>query len=118
MKDKNIICVLLLFAVSVMLIFLTPFLENKASCHIWTLFFIIIGFLAMIWIITSTGKGPKGIIEIFKNQHIILQILDVLFIMTFVYGIISMNVVSITWILLGLLVLIPICQQYFKKKNS
>lgn len=118
MKDKNIVYILLLFAVLVMLIFLTPFLENKASGHIWTLFFIIIGFLAMIWIITSTGKGPKGIIEIFKNQHSILQILDVLFIMTFVYGIISMNVVSMTGILLCLLVLIPVCQKFLKKKNS
>ena len=118
MKDKNIIYVLLLFAVSVMLIFLTPFLENKASGHIWTLFFIIIGVLAMIWIITSTGKGPKGIIERFKNQHCILQILDVMFIMTLVYGIISMNVVSIAGILLCLLVMIPVCQQFLKKKNS
>ena len=118
MKDKNIIYVLLLFAVSVMLIFLTPFLENKSSSHIWTLFFIITGILAVIWTAISSGKDPKGIVERFKNQHIILQILDVLFIMTFVYGITSRNVVSITWILLGLLVLIPICQQYFKKKNS
>ncbi|WP_406532566.1 hypothetical protein [Methanobrevibacter sp.] len=118
MKDKNIICILLIFAVLVMLIFLTPFLENKASCHIWTLFFIIIGVLAIIWIITSTGKDQKGIIERFKNQHIILQILDVMFIMTFVYGIISMNVVSMTGILLCLLVLIPVCQKYLKKENS
>ena len=118
MKDKNIICILLIFAVLMMLIFLTPFLENKASSHIWILFFIITGILAVIWTAISSGKDPKGIVERFKNQHIILQILDVLFIMTFVYGITSRNVVSITWILLGLLVLIPICQQYFKKKNS
>ena len=118
MKDKNIIYVLLLFAVSVMLIFLTPFLENKSSSHIWILFFIITGILALIWTAISSVKDPKGIVERFKNQHIILQILDVLFIMTFVYGIISMNVVSLTGILLGLLVLIPVCQQYFKKKNS
>ncbi|MER2013276.1 MAG: hypothetical protein ABS871_01405 [Methanobrevibacter sp.] len=117
MKDKNIY-ILTLFAVLVMLIFLTPFLENKSSSHIWTLFFIITGILAVIWTAISSGKDPKGIVERFKNQHIILQILDVLFIMTFVYGITSRNVVSITWILLGLLVLIPICQQYFKKKNS
>lgn len=117
MKDKNIY-ILTLFAVLVMLIFLTPFLENKSSSHIWTLFFIITGILAVIWTAISSGKDPKGIVEIFKNQHIILQILDVLFIMTFVYGIISRNVVSITWILLGLLVLIPLCQQCFKKKNS
>lgn len=118
MKDKNIICILLIFAVLMMLIFLTPFLENKASSHIWILFFIITGILALIWTAISSVKDPKGIVERFKNQHIILQILDVLFIMTFVYGIISMNVVSITWILLCLLVMIPVCQQFLKKKNS
>ena len=117
MKDKNIIYVLLLFAVSVMLIFLTPFLENKSSSHIWILFFIITGILALIWTAISSVKDPKGIVERFKNQHIILQILDVLFIMTLVYGIISMNVVSIAGILLCLLVMIPVCQQFLKKKN-
>lgn len=118
MNDKNIVYILLLFAVLMMLIFLTPFLENKASSHIWILFFIITGILAVIWIAIPSAKNSKGIVERFKNQHIILQILDVLFIMTFVYGIISMNVVSITWILLCLLVMIPVCQQFLKKKNS
>lgn len=118
MNDENIVYILLLFAVLMMLIFLTPFLENKASSHIWILFFIITGILAVIWIAIPSAKNSKGIVERFKNQHIILQILDVLFIMTFVYGIISMNVVSITWILLCLLVMIPVCQQFLKKKNS
>lgn len=59
-----------------------------------------------------------NIFEKFKNQHIVLQILDVLFIVVFIYGIITMNVVSISWILLSLLVAIPICQWYFKKEES
>ena len=117
MKDKTITYILLLFAVLMLLIFLTPFLENKASGHIWTLFFIIIGILAIIWAVISSSKNPKGIIERFKNQHIILQILNVVFIMVFVYGIISMNVVSITWILLCLLVLIPVFRWYLKKEE-
>lgn len=117
MKDKDIISIMLLFVILVMLIFITPFIENRASSYIWILFFIVIGVLAAIWIITSVSKDPKEIVEKFRKQHIIIQILDVAFIMVFVYGIITMNVVSITWILLGLLVAIPICQWFFKKEE-
>lgn len=117
MKDKDIISILLLFAILAMLIFITPFIENKTSSYIWILFFVIIGVLAIIWIITSISRNPKEIVEKFKNQHILLQILDVVFIAVFVYGIITMNVVSITWLLLGLLVAIPLCQWFLKKED-
>lgn len=60
----------------------------------------------------------RNLFEKFRTQHIVLQILDVLFIVVFIYGIITMNVVSITWILLTLLVAIPICHWYFKKEES
>lgn len=115
MKHKGTISILSLFVILVMLIFITPFIENKASSHIWIIFFIIVGVLAMMWIMTSTGKNPKEIVAKFRNQHILLQILDILFIAVFAYGIITLKVVSITWILLSLLVIIPICQWFLKK---
>ena len=59
----------------------------------------------------------EKILEKFRNQHIVLQILDVAFILVFVYGLITMNVISIAWILLSLLVIIPICQCFFKKEE-
>lgn len=117
MKDKGIISIMLLFAILAMLIFITPFIENKTSSYIWILYFIIIGVLAMIWIMTSISKNPKEIVEKFRKQHTLIQILDVAFIMVFIYGIITMNVVSITWILLALLVAIPLCQWFFKKEE-
>lgn len=116
MKDKDIISIMLLFAILVMLIFITPFIENRASSYVWILFFIAIGVLAIIWIMTSISRSPKEIFEKFTKQHILLKILDVLFIAVFAYGIITVNVVSITWILLGLLVAIPVCQWFLKKE--
>lgn len=117
MKDKNTLSILLLFAILVILIFVTPFIENKTSSYVWILFFIVIGVLAIIWIVTSISKDPKEIVEKFRNQHIILQILDVLFIIVFIYGIITMNVVSMTWVLLILLVAIPVCQWFLEKEE-
>lgn len=113
MKSKAVISILAILAI---LIFATPFMENKTASTSWILFFMLIGVMAMILTVTLISKNPNEIVEKFRNQHIILQILDVVFLMVFVYAIATENVVSVSWILLGLIAIIPICQCYLKKE--
>lgn len=58
------------------------------------------------------------IIDEFKKQHIIVQILDVLFIILLIYETVTMQILSITWIILFLILVIPFCQWFFKKEED
>ncbi len=58
-----------------------------------------------------------GLIEKFRKQHILIQILDILFIAILIYEIITMEFHSITIVILFLLFFIPFCQEFFKKED-
>lgn len=57
------------------------------------------------------------IIDKFRKQHVIVQILEALFIIVLIYEIITMQILSITWIILFLIIFIPFCQWFFKKED-
>ena len=58
------------------------------------------------------------IIEKFRKQHIVVQILDMIFVILFIYEIITFPAINETWIMIVLLFLIPVCQWYFKKEDE
>ena len=57
------------------------------------------------------------IIDKFKNQHILVKILDIIFIIVFIYGLITMQISPALWIILFLIVFIPFCQWFLKKEK-
>jgi hypothetical protein len=57
------------------------------------------------------------IIEKFKKQHVIVQILDIVFIAVFIYEIITFPAMNETGLMIFLLFLILVCQWYFKKED-
>lgn len=58
-----------------------------------------------------------GIIDEFRKQPIILQILDIVCIIVLIYELLTMRSLTISWILLFLIVVIPLCQGFFKKED-
>lgn len=59
-----------------------------------------------------------GLIEKFRKQHILIQILDISFVAVLIYEIMTMKFHSITIAMLFLMFLIPFCQEFFKKEES
>ncbi|WP_458456140.1 hypothetical protein [Methanobrevibacter sp.] len=57
------------------------------------------------------------IIDAFRKQHIIVQILDIIFIIVLIYELITMHSLLISWILLFLIIVIPLYQNFFKKEK-
>ncbi|MBQ6512158.1 hypothetical protein [Methanobrevibacter sp.] len=58
-----------------------------------------------------------SMIDKFRKQHILVQILDVIFIIVLIYGLITMQISPILWIMLFLIVFIPFCQWFLKKEE-
>ena len=58
-----------------------------------------------------------GLIEKFRKQNLLIQILDILFVIVIIYDMITMKFHSITIVILFLLFLIPFCQEFFKKED-
>ena len=56
-------------------------------------------------------------VEMFKNQPLIVQILDIAFIVSLVYEIITCNSVNISLWILGLIIAITLYLRYFKKEE-
>ncbi|AMD18331.1 hypothetical protein TL18_10115 [Methanobrevibacter sp. YE315] len=58
------------------------------------------------------------IIDKFRNQHIIVQILDIAFILVLIYELVTMKTLSISLAILFLIIFIPFCQWFFKKEEN
>lgn len=118
MKNKDIALIVGFFALFAILVFTTPFIENKTSSYIWALFFIIVIAIVLIWILLSVTKTPKEeIIENYKKQPKILQILEIIFIIVFAYELIIMKSLQISLIILCIILLIHFCKWFFKKEE-
>ena len=117
MKNKEIISILVLIGIFAILTFATPYIENRTASYLWISFFMLVAVLMMIGIIASIAKNQNEILERFANQHVLVKILDVVFILVLLYGIMTLNVISITWILIILIALIPICKWFLKKRK-
>jgi len=57
------------------------------------------------------------IIEKFKKQNTLIQIIDLLFIIVLIYDILTIQLHPITIVLLFLMFFIPFCQWFFKKEE-
>ena len=58
-----------------------------------------------------------GLIEKFRHQPLIIQALDVAFIVSFIYEVITWNSVNISLWILGLLIITSLYLWYFKKEE-
>lgn len=118
MKNKDIILVLTLMMLFVVLVFLTPFMDNNASSLLWIAFFMIMASIIILWTIISLTKFSKeDLIKKFKKQPKIVQILDIAIIILIAYETITLNPVHITWLLIFLIIVIPFVQWLFKKEE-
>ena len=57
------------------------------------------------------------IIEKFRKQHIAVQILDIIFVILFIYEIITFPAMNETWLMIILLFVITVFQWHFKKEE-
>jgi hypothetical protein len=58
-----------------------------------------------------------NLIEMFRSQAPIVQILDIVFIASLAYEIITWNSVNISLWILGLIIIVSLYQRYFKKEE-
>ena len=58
-----------------------------------------------------------NLIEMFRSQARIVQILDIVFIASLVYEIITWNSVNISLWILGLIIVVSLYLRYFKKEE-
>ena len=58
-----------------------------------------------------------NLIEMFRSQALIVQILDIVFIASLAYEIITWNSVNISLWILGLVIVVSLYQRYFKKEE-
>lgn len=111
-----IIGLVILFAI---LIFATPFLDNKTSSYLWIILFMIIAIIILIWIISSIAKIPKEeMIVRFKTQAGIIQILDIIFVIVFIYELVTIHALKISAIILFIIILIQFSEWFFKKEEN
>lgn len=57
------------------------------------------------------------LIEKFKNQSTIIKILDIAFIVAFIYEVLTLNGTNLCIIILGLIVMVEFFQWFFKKEE-
>ena len=118
MNNKDIGLIVILFIIFVALIFTTPGMDGKTSLDIWTLFFTIIIAVVIIRIMIALIKRPKKeLIEKFKNQHIVVQILIIAFIVLFIYQLVTVQQLRITSYIFGLLVISLFIEWFLKKEE-
>lgn len=58
-----------------------------------------------------------NLIELFRSQALIVQILDIAFIISLAYEIIAGNGVNISLWILGLIIVVSLYLRYFKKEE-
>lgn len=57
------------------------------------------------------------LIEKFKNQSSVIKILDIAFIVAFIYEVLTLNGTNLCIIILGLIVMVEFFQWFFKKEE-
>lgn len=119
MKNKDILLIVAFLILFSILTFTTPLIGDKTASMLWLLFFIVIGLLVIIWILISLNKlSTEELIERFKKQPKIIQILDLGIVILLIYEFLTMQNIQITGIFIFLLFFIPFCQWFFKKEED
>lgn len=121
MNNKDIILIVILFIIFGVLIFTTPSMDGRISLDIWILFIAAIFAAAIIRIIiiiiSHRKKSKNELIEKFKNQHIVVQILEIAFIVLFIYQLVTVQQLRITSYIFGLLVIALFIEWFLKKEE-
>lgn len=117
MKNKDLIAAITLIAIFLILIFLTPVIDDRSSGIIWVLFYIIGSSLVVIWILSlNTSKITS--IEEFKGQPKIMQILEAICVISLIYDITHIdNEFYISAVAIGVMVIVYFCMWFFKKEE-
>lgn len=118
MKNKTTLSAMILFLLFIVLIFATSFMDASAASNLWIVFFGIVGLILIIWIVVSVFKNPEeNSIESFKNQHVILQVLEIIFIVSLILEIITVQNIKIAGYILFLILIIKLISWFFKKEE-
>ena len=108
MNNKDIGLIVILFIIFVALIFTTPCMDGKT---------IIIAVVIIRIMIALIKRPKKELIEKFKNQHIVVQILIIAFIVLFIYQLVTVQQLRITSYIFGLLVIALFIEWFLKKEE-
>ena len=118
MKNKNMFSIMILFLLLLVLIFATPFMDGVIAGYLWIAFLGFVGLIIIIWMLMSILKTPKeDSINNFKNQPVILQILEIIFIASFILELITVQNVKIAGYVLFLILIIKLAIWFFKKEE-
>lgn len=111
MNEKTILEILaILFFV---MQFLMVWTKNEIITIIWVIITIILALLILNSLITQKTK----ILDEFKKQHVIIQILIIAFIMIAVFELITIHTFSISWIIFIILAIFGFYKWFFKKEE-
>lgn len=117
MKNKDLIAAMTTIAIFIILIFLTPVMDDRSSAIIWVLFYIIGSSLVVIWILSlNTSKNMR--IEEFKRQPKIMQMMEAICVISLIYDITHIdNEFYISAVAIGIMVIAYFCIWFFKKEE-
>ncbi|MEE1129778.1 MAG: hypothetical protein UHW99_07330 [Methanobrevibacter sp.] len=111
MKNNTILEVL--GVIFFILLFLIACTRNEILILIWALVTAILSIFILKVLITDKNR----IIDIFKNQHIIIRILTIIFVVSAIFELITIQNFNITWTIFLILIIAEFCQWFFKKEE-
>lgn len=95
------------------LLFLMILSRNELVVLLWTLITILLAIFLLKVFISNKNRILVG----FKNQHIIIQILTVIFAISAIFELITIQNFNITWIIFLILLIAEFYQWFFKKEE-
>ena len=115
---KGLLTTMALFLIFIMLIFTSPFMENKTASTLWFLFFIAAAVLVTIWVLKTLNKtSKKKLKEKYKEQPM-TQILTIACIISLIYDFINIRSgIYISAFVIGISIIIEFCMWFFKKEE-
>lgn len=111
MNEKKILEIL------VISFFIMQFLMAWTRNEMITIIWIIITIILVLLILRSLITQKTRILDEFKKQHVIIQILIIAFIITAIFELITINTFAIAWIIFLILVILEFVQWFFKKEE-
>ena len=111
MNEKTILEIL------VILFFILQFLMAWTRNEMITIIWIIITVILAILISKSLITQKTRILDEFKKQHVIIQILIIAFIIIAIFELITIQTFSISWIIFIILAIFGFYKWFFKKEE-
>ena len=115
MKNKGILTAAAIFVLLIIIVFLSPFVENKIASTIWFLFFILVGILVILWVLKTSNLKP---VENYKKQPKTTQILTIACAISLIYDFINLESgIHISVFVIGISIIIEFFIWFFKKEE-